>query len=122
MSTVFPRKKHPKRKVRKKVDENRIGQFRRDASDTSREAAFRIKPVSGPQRILVYKTLLAHPEGLTDQEIIEKTGMRQQSENPRRGELVKDGWVIPTAKRRLTESGCKAIVWKALKGGLPDES
>jgi hypothetical protein len=109
------KKYKPRKKFPSQVGENRVGQFRRNHQDTAVAAAHKIKPHTGTQRTLVYKTLLAvYPEGLTDQEIIEITGIRQQSENPRRWELVKKGRVIPTEERRLTESGCKAIVWKAV--------
>ena len=116
-----PRKKHPRRPRKKhpkypeSISGNRVGQFRRDHQPTAVGAAFAIKDVTGPQRTLVYETLLAYPEGLIDQEIIAITGIRQQSENPRRGELVTSGHVIDSGETRMTECGRPAIVWKVVK-------
>ncbi len=112
------RAKHKKYKPRKKVGGNEVGAFRRNHQDTAIAAAYRIEPVTGEQRTFVYETLCAHPKGLTDEEICAITGLSAKSENPRRWELVKKGHVIDSGKRRLTVSGCKAIVWKAIKEGM----
>lgn len=53
--------------------------------------------------------------GCTDDEGEDLLGIFAQTYTPRRGELVSRGLVVPTARRRLTRQGCKAIVWVAAK-------
>ena len=81
-------------------------------SETSREAADRIAPVSGELRRRVYQYLRDQgANGATDQEIQKALQMRPSTECPRRLELQEQGLVVDSGKRRLTESGRKATVW-----------
>ena len=45
------------------------------------------------ERGLVLQTLIQHPEGLTDQETADLTGLRRSSVNGRRNELMHEGLV-----------------------------
>lgn len=82
-------------------------QLRHDAPDTSRAAAERVRPKVGTQRATVLNELYwTIDPGATDQQISERTGIPLNSVRPRRGELVKQGWVRDSGKRR---NG--SIVW-----------
>jgi hypothetical protein len=78
--------------------------------DTSFEAAERVLPVSGTQRAKVFDALSL--SGLTDEEIGLVLKMNPSSVRPRRGELVNEGWVKDSGKRRKTDAGYNAIVWQ----------
>jgi hypothetical protein len=87
------------------------GQFHRDGPDTEREAAFAIVSTAR-QRLLVLRVLGAFPDGLTDDEIAEQTGLYRYSAAPRRYELRDRGLVVDSGDRRLTPHGRRAIVWQ----------
>jgi hypothetical protein len=82
--------------------------------DTSHQAAILAAVRANTNRALALDTLKAHPEGLTDFALAAITGVAQTSIGVRRGELVRMGLVEKTALRRLSPSGAKAIVWRAL--------
>lgn len=47
------------------------------------------------ERALVLQTIIMHPEGLTDREIADLTGLQRSSVNGRRNELMHEGLVRP---------------------------
>lgn len=73
--------------------------------------------LNSPLRHAIYATHLAHPYGMTDDELetqlTNRSGHRPHhgSLTKRRGDLVKLGLLEDTGDRRLTRTGCKAIVW-----------
>ena len=82
-------------------------------SETSRQAAEQAEKPAGRQRVLVLRALHdAGSEGLTDEQIQERTGLSPNSARPRRVELVQAGMVFDSAVRRETRSGTKAVVWR----------
>jgi hypothetical protein len=79
---------------------------------TSTVAAARIAGRAGSLRAKIYDFLKARGEhGATDQEIQTALQLSSNTENPRRGELVKKGLVVASDRKRKTRSGCPAIVW-----------
>lgn len=81
---------------------------------TSHQAALFATDKAETNRVIALRVLKAHPEGLTDFELADLTGIAQTSIGVRRGQLVKMGLVVQTDKRRPTPSGATAIVWRAL--------
>ena len=82
------------------------------ASETSRAAAERIRPLSSIARQRVYDAILASGErGLTDAEIRELTGLVSDTARPRRRELVKGGFVRDSGRERPSPSGRPMQVW-----------
>lgn len=95
-----------------RVDENRPGLVHRDAPDTERAAAAAVLPRSGTQRARVYELLRAASErGMTDWELVDSLGMLRSSVCARRNELIREGWVIDSGRRRRERTGSHAIVW-----------
>jgi len=95
-----------------RVDENRPGLRHRDGPDTERDAAARIAPRSGTQRAVVYSVLAAAgAAGLTDWQIVNRTGFLRSAVCARRNELVRDGLVIDSGQRRVEPTRSRAIVW-----------
>jgi hypothetical protein len=82
----------------------------RHATDTSRAAADLVRPRSGTQRMRVLEALI-RSDGLTDLEIAIEVGLQENSERPRRIELVEAGWVRDSGQRRATNGRAEAIVW-----------
>lgn len=82
--------------------------------ETSEDAADSIKPRAGSMRQAVLEFIIRNG-GATDEQIQIALDMSNNSERPRRRELVQQGLVVDSGKRRLNRSGCKAIVW-TLKG------
>ncbi len=81
--------------------------------ETSHQAAMRARPTSGTQRKAVLDLLKnAYPDGYIDEEMVQILGMNPNSQRPRRGELVEDGWSIDSGLRRLTSYREEAIVWR----------
>ena len=88
---------------------------RRSDPETSHQAAARARGKAETNRALALRTLQdAGTQGLTDFELAESTGIPQTSIGVRRHELVGMGLVVKTSRRRLSPSGCPAIVWVAL--------
>ena len=80
---------------------------------TSQAAAHRAIPRSGTNRERVLQLLVrAFPNGMTDDEMQQATGMAHQSQTPRRNELVKQGWITDSGERRTTRRGDLATVWR----------
>lgn len=84
-------------------------------SPTSRAAADAIVPAIGrlQQQVLAY--LRNCPDGATDEQIINATGLSPSTARPRRIELVTKGLVRPTGRVRPTSSGRMAAVWEVVK-------
>lgn len=98
--------------------EHAEGLARRDAPDTSRDAARRIAPASGSQRMRVLVAIAGAGEmGATEEEITAQTGISPNSVRPRRRELEAGGYVEPTTLRRPTLAGRDAIVYRATSLG-----
>jgi DNA-binding transcriptional ArsR family regulator len=80
---------------------------------TSWAAASMTEPRAGTNRALALRLLREHPDGLTDFELAEMSGLQQTSIGKRRGELVDAGLAQATEQRRRAPSGAWAIVWQA---------
>lgn len=80
-------------------------------NSTSREAAQAFDSSRRSQRQRVYDYIRTH-DGATDDELVCALGLELNSIHPRRWQLVRDGIITahPTM-RRVTRSGCNAIVW-----------
>lgn len=81
---------------------------------TSRDAAMAMtkeKVVSHRHRIF-YALLLSY-NGLTDEEISERTGIPGNTVRPRRGELLRQDLIYASTVPRYTRSGHLAKVWLA---------
>lgn len=89
---------------------------RRNAPDTSREAARRIAGHAGTQRAEVFAFIVSRGViGATDSEIAAGVGIPIQSVNPRRGELEDLGVIVLNGERRPSPSGHPCRVWVALE-------
>jgi DNA-binding transcriptional ArsR family regulator len=88
---------------------------RRTDPETSHQAARLAEPKAGTNRELALRTLRQHPDGLTDFELAELTGLQQNSVGKRRGELRDAGLVEDTGRRRPSLTGAPAIVWRATR-------
>ena len=85
---------------------------RRNAPDTSRQAARRAQGFFNPQRAKVLAFIAGQGEhGATDPEIAAGARVVIQSVNPRRGELAKLGYITRRGNTRPSPSGCAARVW-----------
>lgn len=83
---------------------------RHDAMDTSVKAAGTASRTSTKQRI--YTLLHDNPEGLTDMEIEDITGLPHQSASAARRGLVVAGLAEDSGKRRKNSRGNDAAVWR----------
>jgi len=89
-----------------------IGKFNAGGPDTQRKAAIAQWPTSGTQRRHILDFIAEQEDrGATDEEIEQCFGARHQSASARRNELMNDGWIEDSGKRRRTTSGKEAIVW-----------
>lgn len=81
---------------------------------TSDAAARWVAPFTPNMRERVYAFILDRgQDGATDDEGEAALGIKPQSYTPRRGELVADGRVVDSGRRRKTTSGTPAAVWIA---------
>jgi hypothetical protein len=81
-------------------------------SETSREAAVRIRPLTSVDRQRVYEAIFHSGErGLTDAEIRQQTGLASDTARPRRCELVRGGFVRYSGGKRPSPSGRDMKVW-----------
>lgn len=80
-------------------------------SDTSRAAAEAAKAWDGTAREKVLIALDRYPAGLTDEEIIQVTGLSPNTARPRRIEL-KDMGIVEARGTREVASGERATVWQ----------
>lgn len=91
-------------------------------SDTSEDAADSIEGVSEAMRWQVLRAIRGElGRGMNDDEIERALGMRHQTASARRRELVKEGYVVDSGKRRETSSGRTAIVWVVPEWGPPQD-
>jgi DNA-binding transcriptional ArsR family regulator len=81
--------------------------------ETSHHAAEDAEPRAGTNRAKALAALRDHPEGLTDFELADLTGVAQTSIGVRRHELEMAGFVEDSGLRRPAPSGSQAIVWRA---------
>ena len=75
----------------------------------------------GKRKIDRLRVLFAHaanPNGLTDFELGVLVGRQQTSAGKRRGELMAQGYILPTEGHRPAPSGSSAIVWRITETGL----
>lgn len=86
-----------------------------NGTPTSAAAAQSIKLAASTQRWCIMDLLKSSPEGLTDEEIQDLSGMSPSSERPRRGELVDMGKVRDTGRTKPTKSGRMAILWEVIR-------
>ena len=81
-------------------------------SPTSQAAARLIKPEANRLRAQVLACLTAAGnDGMTDEQIIDATGLGASTARPRRIELVEQGRVKASGLTRPTRSGRAATVW-----------
>lgn len=92
---------------------------RRSDPGTSHQAAERVMPIAGTDRMNV---LIAHwhnrMTGLTDFELAHHLNRQQTSVGKRRGELRDAGMIAPTLDKRSAPSGSPALVWKITQKGI----
>ncbi len=81
--------------------------------DTSHAAAEDAQENASTHRARALALLQSHPDGLTDFELADLTGLQQTSIGKRRGELRDRGLVRDSGRRRPAPSGSLAIVWVA---------
>jgi len=79
-------------------------------SDTSREAAARIKYRVGKLHRDILEYLKTN--NATDEEMQKSLAMPTNTQRPRRRELELMGYVADSNKRRIVQSGRMAVVWK----------
>ena len=80
---------------------------------TSRQAALRAYPRTGTQRHRIWSLMTSH-DGLTADEVNERTGISPNTINPTIRGLVLDGWLEDSGERRMTRAGNDAIVWRPI--------
>lgn len=84
-------------------------------SPTSIGAAAAIRPEARNLKARVYECVAkAGVHGMTDQEMQRSLSMDPSTQRPRRIDLVHEGKVLDSGKRRDTSSGRKAVVWVTL--------
>lgn len=90
--------------------------LRRNACDTSREAAKSMEGHAPTQRLRVLAYIQSRgPDGATRDETCKALGLGTSSVNPRWIELAELGWIVRLSKTRPTQSGRKAEVWVAIE-------
>lgn len=83
-------------------------------SETSEQAADEVEVLRSKLRAEVYAFLLARgADGATDQEIQRELPMDENTERPRRVELVRAKLVAKSGRKRPAPSGRPATVWVA---------
>lgn len=83
--------------------------------DTSHGAAAQAAKRAPRHREIALRVLReALPDGLSDFELAERTGVPQTSIGKRRLELQRMGLVEPTGERRPSPTGTPAMVWRAM--------
>ena len=93
---------------------NAVPLARNSDPETSHRAAKDATPRANTHRAKALAALReAGPNGLTDFELAERTGIAQTSIGVRRKELVDAGYVKDSGRTRPAPSGSSAIVWRA---------
>ena len=80
------------------------------APETQRQSAILIYPRTGTWRLRVLNAIANHG-GATDEELYAITGGDENTVRPRRNELMNDGWIEDSGRRRRTPSKKDAVVW-----------
>ncbi len=87
-----------------------------DHSKTSIEAAESMEPHAPTLRERVYNLLKSQLiNGMTDEEMQDTLLMNPSTQRPRRIELLNQGVIEDSGVKRLTKSGRKAVVWRAVR-------
>lgn len=81
---------------------------------TSLEAYDSVQEYAPLRKERCYQLIAAEEDGLTDDEVEVITGWLHQSASATRRSLVLDGRLLDSGKKRLTRTGRRAIVWKAV--------
>jgi hypothetical protein len=90
-----------------------------NGTDTSREAARRISPLSAAQAARLFYFVAKQGEtGATDHEIQAALDLSGDTERPRRWGLVKAGLIEDSGRRRNSPSGRPATIYVATAEGL----
>jgi hypothetical protein len=90
--------------------------LRRNACDTSREAAKSMEGHAPTQRLRVLAYIRSRgSDGATDAEVCSALGLNSSSVNPRRGELADLGLIVLRGDYRRTPSKRRARVWVAIE-------
>lgn len=83
-------------------------------SPTSVAAAEAAKPLAATYRAILLEHIRSRGiQGVTDEEAQIDLGMDQNTQRPRRVELVRAGLVRDSGRTRRTRSGRQAVVWVA---------
>jgi len=90
---------------------------RNDHGDTSHGAASNVFLKTGGARRRVLEALAHALAVATDEELQDWLDMSQNTERPRRVELVQLGYVEDSGARRKTRSGSNAVLWRATQLG-----
>lgn len=83
---------------------------------TSREAYASLEDFIGPLMARVYRAIVQH-QRVTDEELVELTGLTANTCRPRRYELEKLGLIRESAVCGVTKSGRRAIRWEVVPRG-----
>lgn len=86
-------------------------------TDTSAAAAQHVKPDASILRTKVLGVLVAHPSGLTADEVAARLDESILSIRPRVSELHARELVTDSGRRRLNGSGRSAVVWVPVTKG-----
>lgn len=85
-------------------------------STTSKSAALSAEPTSGTKRAVLLSFLRGRgATGATDEEMQLMVPMNQNTQRPRRIELVRDKFVADSGITRKTIGGDDAVVWVAIE-------
>lgn len=85
-------------------------------SDTSLAAAVAYSSLAKTARERVFRLICRSNRGLTDEDIQQALNMNPSTQRPRRVELVGEGLIQDTGRRRHTKSGMEAVVWAQVPG------
>jgi len=90
---------------------------RRNGPETSKAAARSMRCGAKTLRARVLRFFVeASRDGATDEQCQQALNLKPQTETARRNELVRDGLVRDSGRRRKTSSGRRAIVWMVRTG------
>ena len=87
-------------------------------SDTSRAAALSMVGGTGSLRRRVLQRLADEGKPMSDEQLQAVLEMNPSTERPRRGELVKYGYIKDSGERGKTWSGRNATLWQVTAKGL----
>ena len=84
----------------------------RNHPDTAVDAAARALPRTGTRRREVFD-LIAARGGMTAEEVGKVLGLPHQSYSAAVSTLARDGWLVDSGRRHLTDAGNPAIIYRA---------